>query len=149
MRLKEKVNKLEQELREKSKIIEFLCNYDKDDVVITQESEYTYVTIFNINPNPKKTIVYLYGGKLQEVDVNYLAHRKLVVLQNNKTEALIGITTCNCNGYKPLLLNKATGQLTEISDEMCKQLLEIKGKEKASIARNETISKTGFISIGD
>lgn len=147
MRLKEKVDKLEQELHEKSKIIEFLCNYDKDDVVITQESEYTYATIFNINPNPKKTIVYLYGGKLQEVDVNYLAHRKLKVLKNMETEALIGITTLN--GYKPLLLNKATGQLTEISDEVCEELLKIADEKKESFSIGNSNIKTGFMSIGD
>ncbi len=147
MRLKEKVNKLEQELHEKSKIIEFLCNYDKDDVVITQESEYTYATIFNINPNPKKTIIYLYGGKLQEVDVNYLAHRKLKVLKNMKTEALIGIVTLN--GYKPLLLNKATGQLTEISDEVGEELLKIADEKKESFSIGNSNVKTGFMSIGD
>lgn len=147
MRLKEKVDKLEQELHEKSKIIEFLCNYDKDAVVITQESEYTYATIFNINLNPKKTIVYLYGGKLQEVDVNYLAHRKLKVLKNMKTEALIGITTLN--GYKPLLLNKATGQLTEISDEVGEELLKIADEKKESFSIGNSNAKTGFMSIGD
>ena len=124
MRLKERVNKLEEELNEKSKIIEFLCNYDKDDVIITQQGGYVYANIFSINTTLKKNIVYLYGGKLHEIDVNYLAYRELTVLKNTKTEALIGIAYHSNKGYKPLILNKATETLTEISDEMCEQLLK-------------------------
>lgn len=137
MRLKERVSRLEEELNEKSKIIEFLCNHDKDDVVITQPEGYAYASIFNMNITPKRNIVYLYGGKLHEIDINYMAYRELTVLKNMKTEVLISAIHLSNNTCKPFILNKATEMLTEISDDVLSTLQDLSsnGLEKIIIEK--------------
>ena len=119
IRLKNKIKTLEDKLERQAEIIEFLCNHDKDAIIIVKHDA---VSIYDC---PDQSLRYLYGGTLHRVDIRQYYNRAVTVYKNMDTEAILQVSSCTGTLY--VMLNKATEQLTQLSADTLKSLQSIPG----------------------
>ena len=98
-----KVNELEQKQEEKDKLIDFLSQYNKDEVVFGIKN-----SIFCM----QSTVNYIYNGKLEEYNFGGYTPLagKVFVISNEKSSAILQIGE---NYYK---LDKAKNIVVDITD---------------------------------
>ena len=115
-KLKNKIKLLEEQIEKQAEIIEFLCNHDRSEIILsTKDKYYYYQNIYscsNVFSGP--TLNYIFGGILHKVDIKDWVIGDIKVLENTETEAIIEASSMKGNIL--LILNKATEQLTQVSD---------------------------------
>lgn len=128
--LQRELKNLENRIQRQDKIIQFLCKYNRDDIVINNDYAPPMGTysraLYEVN------IKYIYGGQLHDIDVSQWTNRRAVVLKDLKQEAIIGVTARGNAGlskpqpdYIYFVLDKASEKLTQITDEVFNALYEL------------------------
>lgn len=118
IRLKNKIKTLEDKFEKQAEVIEFLCNYNKDAIIVKHDTGIIY-------GYPNQSLRYLYGGTLHKVDINQYYNRAITVYKNMYTEAILQVSSCTGTLY--VMLDKATEQLTQLSADTLKSLQSIPG----------------------
>lgn len=106
--LDSRVDKLEEIIEKQEELIQFLCNYNKDEVVVTG------------NPCLNPTIQYIYKGQLYKVpfdDVNLL-YSSYSIVTNKETQTIIKVEAKE--GIKPrfYVLDKIKKVVVRVPDDI-------------------------------
>lgn len=118
----EKIENLESKIQEQNETLDFLCKYNKDEIVINTIKDYIpccrFVDVVNIK--------YIHNGKLHSVKVNYWNNREVKILKNLKNEIILSVKArSKLDEYIYFILNKSSETVDKISDDVANTLNEI------------------------
>lgn len=104
----ERINSLEDEIKQQNEVLKFLTNHDKNDLLFELGDLYFTTECY---------IKYIYNGELCKVRFGYYKPEDCKVIENNEEYSIIlcenGVICTRTSYYK---LDKRTGVLMEITD---------------------------------
>ena len=120
MTLRKKLKGLEDRLQQQERMIAFLSNHNRDDVII--EASYDGIGILT------QVITYIYQGQLHRIPISFLERRDLKI-QDNLADQVI-LTSAVVGGRDTLILDKASESIAPVTEQVLGALQEMGEKKK-------------------